>query len=336
MHEPTPEGCWTFRGYRLDPAQFSSALIHLYRGEVSRANTWRMRLDATTNWAVITVGAALTFAFGSPDNPHFVLLLVLLLVLTFLYIEARRYRYYELWYYRVHLMETDFFAAMLVSPFRPSPDWADDLAQSLLHPTFPITWWEAVGRRFRRNYVWLITLLLVSWAAKLALHPQPAADLAAVLDRAALGRISGPWVIGAFALLYVGLIALALAAALARARLKTPVGAPQWLRESLRRVARPLWLGRRSAQEHLATIITADGEQLGRRILMELGRGVTAMKATGMYTGQARDVLMCAVTELQVRRLEEIVARTDPDAFVIVSAAVEVRGRRFRSFEAPS
>jgi uncharacterized membrane protein len=31
---------------------------------VSRANTWRQQLDTTTNWAVITTGAAISFAFG--------------------------------------------------------------------------------------------------------------------------------------------------------------------------------------------------------------------------------------------------------------------------------
>ncbi|MEA3341394.1 MAG: DUF2270 domain-containing protein, partial [Chloroflexota bacterium] len=110
---------WIFRGNQLDPAHFATAMIHLYRGEMGRATAWRTRLDTTTNWAVITVAASLTFAFGSPQNPHFVLLLVLLLVCTFLYIEARRYRYYAIWSYRVRLMETDFFARMLTPPFRP-------------------------------------------------------------------------------------------------------------------------------------------------------------------------------------------------------------------------
>jgi uncharacterized membrane protein len=70
---------WTFRGYQLGSANFATAMVHFYRAEVSRANTWRTRLDATTNWAVITTAAALTFAFSSAHNPHFVLLLVSLL-----------------------------------------------------------------------------------------------------------------------------------------------------------------------------------------------------------------------------------------------------------------
>jgi hypothetical protein len=89
-------------------------------------------------------------------------------------------------------------------------------------------------------------------------------------------------------------------------------------------------------QERLATIVTGLGREVADRLLAELGRGVTALEGTGMYTGEARDVLLCAVTEVQVPHLEEIVRRTDPDAFVIVSRAEQVRGGGFRPFEAPS
>ncbi|MDY6876527.1 MAG: DUF2270 domain-containing protein [Chloroflexota bacterium] len=320
---------WTFRGYRLDPTHFTTAMVHLYRGEVNRANTWRTRLDATTSWAVVTVGAALTFVFGAPQNPHFVFLLVFMLVLIFLAIESRRYRYYALWSYRVRLMETDFFAAMLVPPFRPSSDWADHLAESLLHPTFLITWWEAMGRRCRRNYVWLVTLLLVSWGVKLALHPVPALDGGTLVERAAVGFVPGGWIMAAVGMAYGSLVVLALAVSLPRA----------WWE------AMPEPLGRRrmgppapepGLQERLATIITARGRQVAIQLLTELERGVTAVEGTGMYTSEARDVLLCAVTEVQVPHLKEIVRRADPDAFVIVSPADEVRGKGFRPFEIPS
>src|ERR1700742_4671618 len=56
---------------KLQPAEFNTALVHFYRGEVQRSNVWRTRLDTTTNWAVITAGATLSFVFSSPGNPHF-------------------------------------------------------------------------------------------------------------------------------------------------------------------------------------------------------------------------------------------------------------------------
>ena len=135
----TNEPVWTYRGYQLRSSDFTTAMVHLYRGEVTRANVWRQRLDNTTNWAVITAGAAITFALGNPNNHHGVIILNTLLITLFLYVEARRYRYYELFASRIRLMETDFFAAMLVPPFGPAADWAESLAENLLHPHFSIS-----------------------------------------------------------------------------------------------------------------------------------------------------------------------------------------------------
>src|SRR5919205_39808 len=75
----------------IAPNEFNTAMVHLYRGEVGRANTWRTRLDGTTNWAVLTTGATLSFAFSSPTNTHVMILLNSLLIGFFLFIEARRY-----------------------------------------------------------------------------------------------------------------------------------------------------------------------------------------------------------------------------------------------------
>ena len=163
---------WTYRGYRLRSSEFTTAMAHFFRAEVQRANVWRTRLDATTNWAVVATGAALTIAF-SQNSHHGVILLNTLLITLFLYIEARRYRYYELWSSRIRLMETDFYAAMLVPPFQPAPDWAESLAENLLQPHFPISMWEALGRRLRRNYIWIYLILSVAWLAKTALYPNP-------------------------------------------------------------------------------------------------------------------------------------------------------------------
>ena len=44
----------------MSPSEFNTAMIHFYRGEIQRSNTWRNRLDTTTNWAVLTAGATLS------------------------------------------------------------------------------------------------------------------------------------------------------------------------------------------------------------------------------------------------------------------------------------
>jgi uncharacterized membrane protein len=319
---------WTFRGYQLEAANFTTAMAHFYRAEVGRANTWRNRLDTTTNWAVVTVGAALTFVFGAPDNPHFVLLLVLLLVLAFLSIESRRYRYYQLWSYRVHLMETDFFAAMLAPPFRPSSDWADHLVQTLLNPRYTTPLWEAAGLRFRRNYLVMISLILFSWIVKLYVHPTSAADWATMVGRAAIGPIPGAWALIGAGLIYVALIGLMIATLLPVAWKEKLLRPRVWERGPFRQKPAP--------QEELATIITSCGKEIGSRLIAELERGVTALHGTGLYSGKPRDVLLCAITGVQVPQLKAIVREIDPNAFFIVSQAEEVRGWGFQPFEPPS
>src|SRR6266540_2562313 len=185
------EPVWTYRGYKLKTSEFVTAMVHLFRAEIQRANVWRQRLDTTTNWAVVATGATLSISFSQPNVHHGVIILNTLLVTWFLFIEARRYRYYELWSYRVRLMETDFFAAMLVPPFHPSPEWAESLAENLLSPRFPISMWEAFGRRLRRIYLWIFLILYFSWLAKIWLFPIPATSLDEFIQRSSVGPISG-------------------------------------------------------------------------------------------------------------------------------------------------
>src|SRR2546425_8925961 len=180
---------------RMAPAEFNTAMIHFYRGEVQRSNTWRNRLDTTTNWAVLTAGATLSFAFSSPNNPHFVIPINSILVAIFLLMEARRYRYYEIWSSRVRVIETGYFAQMLSPDGVPrDQDWASHLASDLLTPHFTISEWEAIGRRLRRNYLWIFMLLALSWNLKVYLHPEPARNFDVFIQRATVGLVPG-WIV---------------------------------------------------------------------------------------------------------------------------------------------
>jgi uncharacterized membrane protein len=165
-------------------------MVHLYRGEVSRANTWRMRLDGTTNWAVLTTGATLSFAFSSANNTHVMILINTLLIMFFLYIEARRYMFYDLWRSRVRLMETEFFADMLTpSTQEDLENWRHLLANDLLHPRFSISLWQALGRRLRRNYIWIFGVLLASWVVKVTIHPRTLQSLDELSSRIRIGPV---------------------------------------------------------------------------------------------------------------------------------------------------
>ena len=193
---------------RMAPAEFNTAMIHFYRGEVQRSNTWRNRLDTTTNWAVLTAGATLSFVFSSPTNPHFVIPINSILVAIFLLMEARRYRYYEIWSSRVRIIETGYFAQML-APEGVPPDeaWAEHLASDLITPHFTITEWEAVGRRLRRNYLWIFALLALSWNLKVYLHPLPAHDFNTFIERATVGVVPG-WFVFLVGVLFNAAIAI--------------------------------------------------------------------------------------------------------------------------------
>jgi uncharacterized membrane protein len=177
---------------KLSPAEFNTAMAHFYRGEIQRSNTWRNRLDTTTNWAVLSAGAMLSFAFSSPNTPHFVIPVDSILVAVFLIMEARRYRYYEIWSSRVRVIETGYLARML-APDSVAPDkqWASHLASDLLTPNFTISVWEAIGRRLRRNYIWLFALLALSWNLKVYLYPEPAKNFEEFILRAQVGLVPG-------------------------------------------------------------------------------------------------------------------------------------------------
>jgi uncharacterized membrane protein len=196
--------------HRPTPAEFNMAMVHLYRGEVTRANTWRNRLDTTTNWAVVTTGATLSFAFSLPTNPHFVILINTVLVGFFLFMEARRYRYYEIWSGRVRLLETGFFMQML-SPDTAADDskWARLLVADLEEPRFNVSEAEALGRRLRRNYLWMFMLLAASWNLKVYMHPYTSADFADFMRKADIGIVPGEVVFMVGIFFNVGLLLFA-------------------------------------------------------------------------------------------------------------------------------
>ncbi len=318
---------WTFRGYKLRASEFTTAMVHFFRAEVQRANVWRQRLDTTTNWAVITTGAAISIAFSESGN-HIVILLNILLVTLFLSIEARRYRYYELWAYRVRLMETDFFAAMLVPPFHPAPDWAETLSENLLHPNFPISTLEAIGRRLRRNYLAIYTIIGFTWIARLWLYPTPAKSIEIFFDRPSIGPIPGPLVM----MVMVIFSAIIILISIATVGMHSGAGEvlPRYGEEIASRMRERAWFRPSHRRPQLLTLIITDQQTtVANRILKDMQRGVTSLPATGMYTGEPHPMLMVACTVTEVPQLKALVAQVDEKAFVIVIPAQEILGSGF-------
>ena len=328
------EPVWTYRGYSIKASEFVTAMVHFFRAEISRANVWRQRLDTTTNWAVISTGAVLSIAFSQPNSHHGVIILSTLLVTWFLYMEARRYRYYELWSYRVRLMETDFYAAMLVPPFHPSADWAETLSENLLQPRFQISIWEAFGRRLRRNYLWLFVILGASWFAKLWLYPETTSSITELLGRGAIGPIQGLIVlftgIGYYAFLFsTSLLTIGMHQASGEVFPRFDLdNLPATISE---KDPQAWFRPRRKRKQLLAFIVSDQGcaKEIADGIMKHMHRGVTALKGTGMYTGEDRAILMCAITVTEVNNLKSLTAKIQPGAFIVTANANEIFGKGF-------
>ncbi|MDR1464818.1 MAG: YitT family protein [Oscillospiraceae bacterium] len=78
-------------------------------------------------------------------------------------------------------------------------------------------------------------------------------------------------------------------------------------------------------------IFTAQPEAVAAAIIEQVGRGVSLLPATGAYTGQTRQMLLCVVRRSEVTRLRRLVRTMDPQAFVVVAEASEVMGEGFTS-----
>lgn len=185
---------------RLSRSEYISAMVHFYRGEMHRATQWRLRLDNTTNWAIISAGGLLTFSFDHPGSTPLVLLLGQALLFAFLWIESRRYRIFDVWRSRVRKIEENFFNPLLTRRLvSPDPLWGDAVALDLAHPRFKMSRWHALHQRLRANYLVLFVVLNLAWVAKLVIHPAPARSLSDFLERLGMGLV--PWPVAAVVVL---------------------------------------------------------------------------------------------------------------------------------------
>jgi len=154
--------------------EYYTAMSHFYRGELGRIMVWRQRLDATTNWAILTATGVITFALGHLEISHVVFMLANIMIFLLLTIEGRRYRYYDAYRARVRMLEAHFLVPVVV---RRSDmlegDWRSLLAEDLLLPSYKMGIRESTGRRLNRNYIWIFLILLGSWILKIFIHGPP-------------------------------------------------------------------------------------------------------------------------------------------------------------------
>ena len=190
--------------------EFINVMAHFPRAEIARMAGWRDRIDRTTNWAITVVAAMLSLSLSTPTAHHGVLLFAMLLIMLLLMIEARRYRFFDVYRARVRRLERNYYAQILAPIPDPDSGWTRVLGEDLRRPLFLISLQEAMSRRLRRNYAWMFLILLLAWVLKISSSKlQPGAgrsefvySLGDSLENAVLGPLPGWLVLSALAGFY--------------------------------------------------------------------------------------------------------------------------------------
>jgi uncharacterized membrane protein len=168
--------------------------MHYYRAESQRSLSWRERLDRTTNWAVAATAAFLGFGFSHPEFHHAFFLFGLGIIYILLFVESRRYRFYDAYEYRVRLLHQNLIYGILAEgrlELEGDVYWRAELASDLRYPQYKMGLGYAICRRLYANYIYLFAILMAGWLLKIKLHPLPATSWRLYLDQAAIGAFPG-------------------------------------------------------------------------------------------------------------------------------------------------
>lgn len=82
----------------------------------------------------------------------------------------------------------------------------------------------------------------------------------------------------------------------------------------------------------LLYIISSKPQEITTRLLKELDIGLTLIEGHGAYSGDEKQVLMCAVKKPVFPRVENIVREEDVDSFMIITSASEIFGEGYKSY----
>ena len=90
-------------------------------------------------------------------------------------------------------------------------------------------------------------------------------------------------------------------------------------------------LHRHEGNAEIVYIISGRDKDIAARLMNELDAGATYLSGTGAYTGDRKNVLMCALRMRSLPQARDIVREEDGDAFMIVTKATGVFGEGFKS-----
>ena len=201
----------------LSSGEFVTTVSHFHRAEIARMAGWRDRIDRTTNWAITVVAAMLSLSLSTPNAHHGVLIFAMLLILLLLWIEARRYRFFDVYRARVRQIERHYFAQIFSPQQDYAANWLAILGESLRAPRFLISYHVAFARRLRRNYIYMYLILLLAWLLKISTPSLQEEETTAglvhsiseAIENAALGAVPGWLMISVVAVFYATLLAVA-------------------------------------------------------------------------------------------------------------------------------
>ena len=76
-------------------------------------------------------------------------------------------------------------------------------------------------------------------------------------------------------------------------------------------------------------IMTSRWQEITRRLMDEVGRGVTHLEAKGAYTGKQQPVVLCVAARQEIMSVKRIVQEEDEKAFMFITEAHEAMGEGF-------
>jgi len=83
------------------------------------------------------------------------------------------------------------------------------------------------------------------------------------------------------------------------------------------------------SERRMALIISTQPQAVVQAVLHRLNRGATLLEAHGGWSGEPRQVVLTMLSNLELKRLEELVYEIDPGAFLIMGSGFNVLGQGF-------
>ena len=85
-----------------------------------------------------------------------------------------------------------------------------------------------------------------------------------------------------------------------------------------------------SGRGRLMLVITGKGGSIAEMAGQKFHRGTTILEGKGGYSGQDKEVVVCACGRKQIHGLKQMIRQMDPEAFTIILESGEVMGEGFQ------